>query len=118
MSRQFSEYVLIIIALYIPLAPYWFFKTGPRVGLTFIQICLTLVSGSVLILGGAYAVKRYVNTGGKTLVAIDGFTLGFGVGSLLGKWSGLSDSNAVFPGLAGALVITLGLLHLYERFVQ
>lgn len=118
LRKRLWQYLLIVLALYLPFTPYWYYwsKTGGR--LTLAQVFAVVITGSLLLLGGAYLIRKFVKASAKSLVALDSFAIGLGTGTQVGYWAGLSDDAAVFPGLAGALVLTLSLLHFYDRIVR
>ncbi|ELZ95929.1 hypothetical protein C440_06552 [Haloferax mucosum ATCC BAA-1512] len=111
------HYLLILFVLYLPLVPYWYLRSGPTLLLNPIEMLVAVVSGSLLLFGGVSLIERFVNTSAKSLVALNGVGLGFGLGASIGHWVGIPEEAAVFPGLFGSLVLTVGLFHVYERYV-
>jgi len=105
-----------LVAFFGPYVAYRQFSLGVSTQPTLSDIGLLVLSGSVVLFVGAYLVDAYTHTSARNLVIFHGVTLGLTVGNLLGEWAGFSTANSFFVALGGAVVLSFGLLDLYDRF--
>ncbi|CQR48756.1 hypothetical protein [Haloferax massiliensis] len=112
---RLGVYALIAVVLVAPLVPFWYVDSTVGRGPSLVQIGGALLAGSLILLCGLVVLERYAGTRPKAIASFNGFCLGLNAGLLCGEWSGLSQNASVFPGLAGALVWSLGILEMYER---
>ncbi|WP_128475968.1 hypothetical protein [Halorussus pelagicus] len=110
-----GSYLLVLVALAAPFAPYWYLQSGVRGSFGLPAIAVVAVVGAGALLAGASLVGKYTDSSAESVLVVGGLPLGFNAGSLLGEWSGISERLTVFLGLAGALVSTLWLLALRDR---
>ncbi|RDZ44831.1 hypothetical protein C5B91_09260 [Haloferax sp. Atlit-10N] len=114
-SKRLGTYALIAVALGAPFGPFWYVESTVGRQASFAHIGGALLAGTLVLLCGLVVLERYAGVPAKTLASFDGFFLGLNAGVLYGEWLGLLGNASAFPGLAGALVWSLGVLEIHDR---
>ncbi|ELZ79881.1 hypothetical protein C5C07_12895 [Haloferax sp. Atlit-4N] len=114
-GKRLGTYALIAVVLGAPFGPFWYVESTLGRQASLAHIVGALVAGTLVLLCGLVVLERYAGVRAKTLASFDGFFLGLNAGVLYGKWLGLWGNALAFPGLAGALVWSLGVLEIHDR---
>lgn len=113
-TRRLWTHLLVLIAFLGPYVSYRQLSLEAGTQPLLSDIGLLILSGSLVVLVGAYLVDTHTETSARNLVIFHGVVLGLNAGDLLGKWAGYSLERSVFISLGGALVLSFGLLDLYD----